>query len=375
MAEKKKLSVAEILAAARKSDASERRGRACRSPRPHPLKKLLPRPLLKLRRLQTRRSLLPSPRQTGRWRRANEREPRCWPPPALKKQPAQCRKTAAAKTAPDKPAPAAKKESPAAKPMALLPRRAAAKASPKPEPARAGRQWPERHRQHPGRGPHRCKAGPDVEGRSCRQGAQRRPRAPEKPRAVVPPMPVKPDYAKPKPAKVAADEGRRGFLTGVMLGSFLGLGFTSLATTLGLWALGTARFMFPNMLTEPPSKFKVGFPSEFRPRPGRDEVQGAVRRVGGQLRIQRPARDLRPAHGVHAPGLHAELAGRRAEVQVPLPRQRVLQGRHQLRRPRPAPLERYAIRVADDGQLEVDKSKHVSGRNGAVERPSIVRAV
>ena len=35
--------------------------------------------------------------------------------------------------------------------------------------------------------------------------------------------------------------------------------------TTGLWTLGTARFMFPNILTEPPSRFKVGFPANFAP--------------------------------------------------------------------------------------------------------------
>lgn len=63
------------------------------------------------------------------------------------------------------------------------------------------------------------------------------------------------------------------------------------------------------------------------------------------------------AGGLHALGVHAQLAGDGAEIQVPVSRQRILQGRHQFRRPGTRPLERYAIHVADDGQLEVDKSR------------------
>ena len=140
-------------------------------------------------------------------------------------------------------------------------------------------------------------------------------------------MPVKPEYAKPKP-KPAVDEERRdvhgGRRSGMLFGSLMGVGFTTLATTFGLWTLGTARFMFPNILTEPPSKFKVGFPSNFSP--GQVETR-FVAKFGVWVvnwRIQRPAGDLRPADGLHAPGLHAELAGRGAEIQMPLPRQRIL---------------------------------------------------
>src|SRR4029079_2471935 len=85
-----------------------------------------------------------------------------------------------------------------------------------------------------------------------------------KARIVVPPMPPKPEYAKPKPAKAAAAEDRRGFF-GLLLGSAFAVGNTALALTTGLMTLGTARFMFPNILTEPPSKFKVGFPENFAP--------------------------------------------------------------------------------------------------------------
>ncbi len=139
---------------------------------------------------------------------------------------------------------------------------------------------------------------------AAKSPAAAKPAPPKAPARLVPPMPVKPDYAKPKAPK-PVDEERRSVLFGMMLGSFLGLGFTSMATTFGLWTLGTARFMFPNILTEPPSKFKVGFPSNFAP--GQVETK-FIAQYGVwvvQLGIQRPEGDIRPAHGLYAPGLHA----------------------------------------------------------------------
>ena len=83
----------------------------------------------------------------------------------------------------------------------------------------------------------------------------------------APPMPAKPDYAK---AVQPASESW-GFLialtavfaSAVIVTSSLAIGFSSLAIIFLLWTLGLARFMFPNILTEPPTRFKVGFPGEY----------------------------------------------------------------------------------------------------------------
>ncbi|MDX1944932.1 MAG: hypothetical protein SFU86_05960, partial [Pirellulaceae bacterium] len=84
----------------------------------------------------------------------------------------------------------------------------------------------------------------------------------------VPPMPAKPDYARPAPAAAADDASRRSFMAimaGALFGSSLAIGFTSLAVTHLMWILGLARYMFPNILIEPPTKFKVGFPDQLAP--------------------------------------------------------------------------------------------------------------
>ena len=67
------------------------------------------------------------------------------------------------------------------------------------------------------------KPGPMTKAEAARWRPKRKRRpSREKPNVVVPPMPPKPDYAKPK-APAEAAEGRRGFLIGVLFGSLFGL--------------------------------------------------------------------------------------------------------------------------------------------------------
>jgi len=170
-------------------------------------------------------------------------------PPEAKKPAA---KDAAVKTAVAK-APAAK--NPAAKPAAAKPAvrdtasiLAAARSGTKPGPVSKAEAAPGLL-ERPARGKEKAAIG------AVAAVATKAP-----PRAV-PPMPVRP--AKPAPKKAAeGEEDRRGFLQTV-LGSFLALGFTALSATGGLFTLGLARFMFPNVLAEPPSRFKVGFKEGF----------------------------------------------------------------------------------------------------------------
>ncbi len=86
------------------------------------------------------------------------------------------------------------------------------------------------------------------------------------------PAPVKHAAGKPAPSP-APDAGRRNLLIVALLAPFALIGglfssafaaaWTMLAATTGIATLATARFMLPNVLTEPPSKFKIGSPSDF----------------------------------------------------------------------------------------------------------------
>jgi cytochrome b6-f complex iron-sulfur subunit len=175
-----------------------------------------------------------------------------------------------------------------------------------------------------------------------------------RPTAVV--MPAKPDYAKPKPKAAAADESRRGFLN-IMLGSFLGVGMTSIASITGLWTLGLARFMFPNILTEPPSRFKAGFANAFSPGAVEEKfkAQYGVWIVNGDYNGQQQLYALKTVctHlGCTPNWLEAE-----QKFKCPCHGSGFYKDGINFEGPAPRPLERYAIRVADDGQVEIDRSR------------------
>jgi cytochrome b6-f complex iron-sulfur subunit len=197
---------------------------------------------------------------------------------------------------------------------------------------------------------------------------------PERPRVTVPPMPPKPDYAKPKPPAEAA-EGRRGFLIGMLLGSLFGAGWTATSMTFGLWGLGVARFMFPNVLTEPPSKFKVGFPSDFAP--GQVETkfipQFGVWVVNYEYNGQSEIYALRSVC-THLGCTPNWLEGEQ-KFKCPCHGSGFYKDGINFEGPAPRPLERYAIRIADDGQLEIDKSKIFQEEIGQWSDPASFVAV
>lgn len=184
----------------------------------------------------------------------------------------------------------------------------------------------------------------------------------EKPKAktkgVVPPMPAKPEYAKPKAEAVGAAEGeeRRWFL-GALFGSSLAVGFTSLATTAGLWTLGTARFMFPNVLTEPPSKFKAGFPSDYAP----GQVSEKFKAQFGTWVVNGEYQGLQEIYALRTVCTHLGCTPNWLDAEqkfkCPCHGSGFYKDGINFEGPAPRPLERYAIRLGDDGQLEIDRSK------------------
>ncbi len=159
-------------------------------------------------------------------------------------------------------------------------------------------------------------------------------------------------------ATAAGTVDRRGFLVGACSSRLDRRRLVTFTAALGAMTLMSVRFMFPNVLAEPPSTIKVGLPSNLRARGSQRALQGRVGLLDRPVdALQRPGYHLRAPVGLHAPGLPAQLAGRRAEVQVPVPRQRLLHLGSQLRGPGARPLERFKVALADDGQIMVDKSQ------------------
>jgi len=191
----------------------------------------------------------------------------------------------------------------------------------------------------------------------------------------VPPMPAKPDYAKARPALAAATDAatRRSFLSaaaGVLFGSSLAIGFSSLAATHLMWLLGLARFMFPNILIEPPTRFKVGFPDTLAP--GQVETKYIAQfgvwvvmyEFEGQAMIY-ALKSVCTHLGCTPNWLEAE-----QKFKCPCHGSGFYKDGINFEGPAPRPLERYAISLADDGQLLVDKSRQYQEEMGQWKDPA-----
>lgn len=193
-----------------------------------------------------------------------------------------------------------------------------------------------------------------------------------KKKADVPPMPEKPMYARPAPSP-APQDGRRGFLAslaGVFLGSSLAVGFSSLAVTNLLWVLGLARFMFPNILTEPPTKFKVGFPDSL----SSGQVETKYKAQFGIWIVRYQYEGQSEIYALKSVCTHLGCTPNWLEgeqkFKCPCHGSGFYKDGINFEGPAPRPLERYAIRLADDGQLEVDKSRTFFEEKGDWKDPA-----
>ena len=135
--------------------------------------------------------------------------------------------------------------------------------------------------------------------------------------------------------------------------------------------LGTVRFLFPNVLSEPPSRFKAGLPDEYAPETvvtrykesnhtwivrhrfdDRSDILYALDATCTHLGctpnwLQREQKFKCPCHGsgFYISGVNYE-------------------------GPAPRPLERVAIGIGDDGLVLVDKSKHFREELGQWSDPA-----
>jgi len=340
MADKKKMSVAEILAAARSADGKG--GSAPAAPK-----------------------TAPEPASSGEATAPVETAAAEKPKPAAKPAVGGARPSVADILALAR----AKKEAgeaPAAKPTAAAKPAAAAA---KPAPAKAAAK-PAAATGAPKTGVHRDTASILAAARAgAKPGPVSKADAPTRPapkpreskpveEKAAPPRTVATVPAKPvKPAKKGEEaEDRRGFMQ-IALGSAMATGFTALSVTGGLFSLGLARYLFPNVLAEPPSKFKVGvkdaFPSgkvetKFVPQYGVWVVNGDFQ---GQQQIY-ALKTVCTHLGCTPSWLEAE-----QKFKCPCHGSGFYKDGINFEGPAPRPLERYAIRIADDGQLEIDKSK------------------
>lgn len=194
-----------------------------------------------------------------------------------------------------------------------------------------------------------------------------------KQKIAVPPMPEKPAYAKGKAdAKSAGQPDRRGFLSvmALMVGTGLGVGFTSLTMTFFVWLLGLARFMFPNVRIELPSKFKVGFPSDMSP----GVVNERFKAQYGVWIVNATYNGSQEIYALSTVCTHLGCTPNWLEAEqkfkCPCHGSGFYIDGVNFEGPAPRPLERFAISIAGDGQLEVDKSQIFQQEKGEWANPA-----
>jgi cytochrome b6-f complex iron-sulfur subunit len=181
--------------------------------------------------------------------------------------------------------------------------------------------------------------------------------------------PAKP-AAPPKPA-VAKKPERRFFLV-----SFFAAGMTAMTLALIGMLLGTIRFLFPNVLSEPPSRFKVGFPDQF-------EEGKVVDRFKDQGTWIVRYRDDKYGEIIYALSTTCTHLGctpnwleREAKFKCPCHGSGFKITGVNFEGPAPRPLERWGIAIAEDGQVVVDKSKKFQKELGQWDNPdSFIKVV
>ena len=128
--------------------------------------------------------------------------------------------------------------------------------------------------------------------------------------------------------------------------------WASVTAFLTAWFLAFFRFFLPRTLFEPATVFKIGYPSDYG--------------LGVDTKWQQKYRiwvDRRPdrifviyARCTHL-GCTPDWKASENKFKCPCHGSGFYKDGINFEGPAPRPLERYAIRIADDGQLEIDKSK------------------
>jgi cytochrome b6-f complex iron-sulfur subunit len=142
-----------------------------------------------------------------------------------------------------------------------------------------------------------------------------------------------------------------------------------LAATHLLWLLGLARFMFPNILIEPPSRFKVGSPDDYEP----GQVETRFKSRFGVWIVRHEYEGQPQIYALKAVCTHLGctpiwLEGEQ-KFKCPCHGSGFYKDGVNFEGPAPRPLERFAIQIAADGQLEVDKSRTFHEERGEWQDP------
>jgi cytochrome b6-f complex iron-sulfur subunit len=186
---------------------------------------------------------------------------------------------------------------------------------------------------------------------------------------AAPPKPVLPPKPAPPPKPLAkAGKSRRFFLFS-LFGSWIAVAWLALTVSLLAMVLGTLRFLFPNVLSEPPSTFKAGDIS------GYEENVVSDRFKPNNTWVIR-ARDERGRDTIYALSTTCTHLGctpnwleAEKKFKCPCHGSGFKISGVNFEGPAPRPLERWAVRRTEDNQVLVDKSRKFQKELGQWDDP------
>ena len=150
---------------------------------------------------------------------------------------------------------------------------------------------------------------------------------------------------------------RKGFI------GWLTIGWIAFAAATGGFFTVMIRFLFPNVLFEPPQSFKVGFPDEF----AKGKVDTRFKKKHAVWII----RDDKSIYALSTVCTHLGCTPNWLEAEqkykCPCHGSGFRKDGINFEGPAPRPLERYAISLASDGQILVDKTRSFKWEKGEWE--------
>jgi cytochrome b6-f complex iron-sulfur subunit len=175
------------------------------------------------------------------------------------------------------------------------------------------------------------------------------------------------------PAKAAAAAGRDPDDSSPLFTrrAWIGLSWGAFAAASAAALAATGRFMFPNVLNEPPQQFKAGFPNEY----GMGVDERWKEKFGVWL-VRTPEDMEQQASGFYALitvcthlGCTPNYLSAESKFKCPCHGSGYRLTGINFEGPAPRPLERARVVLADDGQILVDKSRHFQYELGQWKDP------